>query len=161
MKLKLPPPLLRRRSRRGHDAFTVLEVCLATALFGYFAIASVFGMVQFNRMASVARYRTLAQVVAQQKMDQIMTTSWSYASTKPAVLNSSTENNLPLNNDTFNTGTLSSIYTSSDSPVTATRTTTITTLSSRLIQATVVLTYNYAGRPYTITLVGIRASDDF
>jgi hypothetical protein len=161
---KPSPP--RSRRKRGQAAFTVVEVCLATALFAYFAIASVFGMVQVNRMASTARYRTLAEVAAQQRLDQIMTVSWNMSQARPAVLanGTTTENNLPLNNDDHNSATgLASLYTANDSPVTATRVTNIAAVAgnTRLLRVNVAVTYTYAGRNYGLTLVGLRATDDF
>lgn len=155
-----------RGTIRAEAAFTVLEVCLAALLLASFATASVYSMIQFNKIASMARLRTLAQSVAQEKMDEIMTVSWTTTGTRPPVLAAGTvtENNIPLNNDALNSASgLSSIYTNNDVQVTATRATTISpvTGNTRLLSATVTLSYSYGNRPYTVTLTGVRATDNF
>lgn len=152
---------------RAQAAFTVLEVSFAIAIFSYFAVASILGLVQFNRFASVARYRTLALSAAQQRMDQVMTTSWSVLASVPAILTTgtTTETNLVLNSDPFNSeAALSSAYTTHDTQVSITsRTTAIATVSgnTRLRVATVTVNYTYCGRPYSLSLRGLRATDDF
>ncbi|MEP6667977.1 MAG: prepilin-type N-terminal cleavage/methylation domain-containing protein [Chthoniobacter sp.] len=159
------------------QAFTLIEVSFAVAVFSLFAVSSIYALTLANQFASTSRYETLALAAAQQKIDQIMTTPWSVGSTAPAVLaaNSTpvttTENNLPLNNDALNAGTgLSSAFTSYDTQVLDSRTTTITKLtdcsgnsgtSSRLLRADVVVAFTYRGKPHTVTLNTLRGTDDF
>ena len=69
-----PSSFLVQKCRR---AFTLLEVSFAIAVFSLFAVGSIYAFTQANRFASNSRYRTLALAAAQQKIDQIMATSWS------------------------------------------------------------------------------------
>lgn len=151
------------RSRAG---FTVLELSFAVAIFAFFAIGSIQALLQFNRFASNARYQTLATAAAQQKIDQVLTTAWSVSGTRPTVLTTgtTTESNLPLNNDTFNSASgLSSAFTSLDTQVLDPRTTVISAVSgnTRLLSVAVTVSYTYRGRAYSITLNSMRATDDF
>lgn len=136
---------------RVQAAFTVIEVTFAFAIFSYFAVASVLGLVEFNRFASVSRYRTLALAAAQQRMDQVMATSWSVLGSAPAVLTTgtTTESNLVLNSDPFNSqAALSSAFSSLDTQVQITsRTTAIATVANnpRLRHVTVIVNYSYCG----------------
>lgn len=143
-----------------------MEVCLAALLFGLYATATVYAMIHFNKVASVARFRTIALVAAQQKMDEIMTTSWTTTGTKPAVLTTGTtdETAIPLNNDALNSASgLSSIYTNNDVQVTAKRRTVIGTVTgnTRLLTAAVTVSYTYCSKDYAVTLQGLRATDNF
>ena len=163
--------------RRNRQAFTLLEVCFAVAVFSLYAVASVYSLTQLNRFASTSRYETLALSAAQQKIDQIMTTPWSVLGTVPTVLVAGTTTEaspsvtLLLNNDPLNSGTgLSSAFTSYDTQVLDSRTTVITKLtdcsgqagaSSRLLRADVTVTYTYRGKQHSITLSTLRETDDF
>lgn len=158
--LPLPRPL------RNQAGFTVLEIAFAVAIFAAFAVLSVISFSQLNWFASSARYETLALAAAQQKMDQIMTTPWSVSGATPAVLTAgtTTETNLPLNNDSFNTETgLSSAFTNYDTQVLDSRKTVITAVggNTRLLSVAVTVSYTYRGRSYSITQYGLRATDDF
>ncbi|MGB8356335.1 MAG: hypothetical protein WCD79_20720 [Chthoniobacteraceae bacterium] len=62
-----------------------MEVAFAVALFGAFAVVSILAYSSFNRFASNARYESLALAVAQQKMDQIMTSPCSINATNTAL----------------------------------------------------------------------------
>ena len=137
---------------------------IAGAVLALFIVGSVSAMAQINRWASVARLRTLALAVTQQKIDQIMTTSWSVLSPTPTILTAgtTTESNLPLNNDAFNNETgLSSAFTNLDVQVIDTRTTQITSLTTRTLRAVVTVSYTYRNRPYTVSMTTLRATDDF
>jgi len=146
-------------------------------VFCLFATASVYSLTLANRYASNSRYETLALAALQQKVDQIMTTPWSVLGTVPTVLSPGTVTEasptiiLPLNNDPFNNETgLSSAFTNSDVQVIDSRTTVIAKLTdcsgntranSRLLQATVTVSYTYRGTQHTISQNTIRTSDDF
>lgn len=166
-----------RRFNRNRHAFTVVEICLAMAIFSLFAATSVYALSQANRFASNSRYRTLALAAAQQRIDQIMTTPWSVAGTVPTVLAAGTtieqapNISLPLNGDPFNSETgLSSSFSNSDTQVLDSRTTVITKLTdcsgntganSRLLSATVTVTYTYRGVQTHLSLTTVRSTDDF
>jgi len=155
----------------------VLEVSFALAVFSLFAVSSIYALSQANRFASNSRYETLALAAAQQKIDQIMTTPWSVAGTVPAVLTSGTTTEaspavtLPLNGDPFNSAIgLSSAYSNYDTQVLDSRTTVITKLTdcsgntgsaSRLLRATVTVTYTYRGKQTNLAISTVRGTDDF
>ncbi len=71
--LSLKGPSISIYALRRQAAFTLMELTFATAIFSAFAVTSILSFTTFNRFASSARYETLALAVAQQKMDQIMT----------------------------------------------------------------------------------------
>jgi type II secretory pathway pseudopilin PulG len=163
---------------RGHRrGFTVLELCFAVATFSLFAVTSIYSLSQANRFASNSRYKTLAIAAAQQKIDQIMTTPWSVAGPVPAVLASGTtvesapSVTLPLNGDPLNSASgLSSAFTNYDTQVLDSRTTVITKLTdcsgntgdkSRVLQATVTVSYTYRGKQTNLSLTTVRGTDDF
>ena len=152
-----------RSHRRRCLGFTLPEVVIAGAILVLFVAGSVATMAFLNRWAAAARLRTLALALAQQKSDELLTTSWQTRSPRPTVLTAgtTTESALPLNNDTFNAATgLSSAFTNLDTPIVATRTTQITDLSTRMVRAVVTVTYTYRSRPYTMSLTTLRAIDD-
>ena len=62
-----------------------MEVGFAVALFSAFAVVSILAYSSFNRFASNARYESLALAVAEQKMDQIMTSPCSINATNTAL----------------------------------------------------------------------------
>ena len=132
-----------------------------TVLIG-FAAAALLGFTQFNRYAASARLRAQALTLAQQRTEQIMTTSWRAAGTRPAVLaaGTATENNLAINTDATNSQAgLSSTYTSTNGEVRATRTTVVTDLTARSLRAVVTVTFTYANRTYTVAINTLRVTD--
>ena len=144
--------------------FTVPEVVVAGCVLALFIATSVAAMTQINRWAASSRLHTLALALAQQKVDQILSTPWSVLSTAPTLLTAgtTTENNLPLNNDSFNNETgLSSAFTNLDVQVNATRTTVITSISTRQVSAAVTVTYTYRKRTTSIVMNTLRTTDDF
>ena len=152
----------RRRRCRGISGFTLVEVLIAGALLAVLISGSVTALTQMNRSATAARLRTIALAVAQQRIDQVETTPWQVGGTRPAILTAgtTTENNVPLNNDNYNAATsLISPYTNLDSQVNSTRTTVVTDLTARTLRAQVTVTFTYRNRPYAITLTTLRATD--
>ena len=156
-----------RRLRRGPAGFTLVEVLIAGALLAMLISGAVTALTQLNRSATAARLRTIALAVAQQRIDQIETTPWQDWVTRPAILavdgtgtRTTTENNVPLNNDSYNASmSLISPYTSLDAQVLSTRTTVITNLPPRSLRAVVTVTFTYRNRPYAITLSTLRTTD--
>lgn len=181
------PPSFRRSFRRPR-AFTLLEVTFAVALLSLFAVGSIFSLTQANRFATRARYETLALAIAQQRIDQVMTTPWSVLGTVPTVLTPGTITEttdpkvfvFPLNNDPFNTqsGLSSALtnYDGGDLQGVDYRTTKITKLDdstgpdqpkatpprlSRLLRADVTVAYTFRKVQYYVTLSTLRSADDF
>ena len=152
----------RRGTRRGPAGFTLVEVLIAGALLAMLISGAVTALTQMNRSATAARLRTIALAVAQQRIDQIETTPWQDRGARPAILTAATttENNVPLNNDNYNASmSLISPYTSLDAQVLSTRTTVVTDLTTRTLRAVVTVAFTYRNRPYTITLNTLRATD--
>ena len=152
-----------RNLRRRRLAFTLPEVVIAGAILALFVVGSVATMAQINRWAAGARLRTLALALAQQKTDEVLTTAWQTATGRPAVLTAgtNTETGLQLNNDGYNAASgLSSAFTNLDTPVPATRITTITNVSTRTVRAVVTVSFTYRSRPYNVSLTTLRAIDD-
>lgn len=151
-----------RHSRRKISAFTLAEVVIAGALLAVLVSGAVMAMTQMNRAATAARLRTIALAVAQQRIDLIMTTPWQIDQTRPTLLTATTttENNVPLNNDNYNAATsLITPYTTLDYQVNSTRTTVITDINTRTLRATVTVSFTYRNRPYVITLNTLRVTD--
>ncbi len=156
-----------RRPRRGLAGFTLVEALIAGALLAVLISGAVTAMTQLNRSATAARLRTIALAVAQQRIDQIETTPWQDWATRPAILavdvsgtRTTTENNVPLNNDNYNASTsLISPYTNLDAQVLSTRTTVVTNVPPRSLRAVVTVTFTYRNRLMTITLNTLRTTD--
>ena len=158
------PTSSRPTRRRTAQGFTLVEVLTAAAILSIFVVASLSAMTQINRWATSGRLRILSLALVQQKVDQIMTTPWSVNDTTPTVLavGTTTENNLPVDNDTFNNTTgLSSVFSNLDTPITGTRTTVIASAGTRMVRATVTVTYVYRNRTATVSMNTLRATDDF
>jgi hypothetical protein len=153
-------------------------VVIAGGLLAMLVAGSFIALTQINRWATAARLRTLALAMAQQRIDLIQTAPWQAGVPRPAIIDArnppppstaaptypcsytTTENNLPLNNDAFNSATsLASPYSGLDVQVVDTRTTTITDLTARTLRATVTVTYTYRNRVQTVTLTTLRTSD--
>lgn len=137
---------------------------IAGALLALFIAGSVVAMTQLNRWATSARLRSIGLAVAQQRVDQIMTSTWLAGVTRPAILTAgtATESNVPLNNDDYNASTsLISPYTNLDSQVLCTRTTVITDLTASTMRAVVTVSFTYRNRSATITLNTLRTTDTF
>src|SRR5438093_615456 len=131
----IAPQRLKTTRRRRALAFTLAEVVIAGSILAIAILGALSIMSQVNRWACAARLRTLALTLAQQKIDEILTTPWSVNDasngTTPAVLtvvspSTPQEKNLPLDNDNFNNATgLSSVFSSLDTPINGDRMTTI------------------------------------
>jgi len=143
-------------------AFTFVELMIVLGIFVIFSTGAVVAMTEVNRQASSARLRTLALGVAQERIDEILTTPWP-TTFRPALLapGTVTDGPLPLNNDATNEQAgLRSAFTNLDTEVPAIRVTEIVDLPPRKIRATVTVNYQYRGRPYSITLTTLRTTDD-
>jgi hypothetical protein len=67
-----------------------------------------------------------------------------------------------MNADTKNQATaLKSEFTDLGVPITCTRSTTVTDITTRTLRATVTVTFNYANRNYSVVLNTMRATDNF
>ena len=135
---------------------------IAAGILAFFVCSSLIVLTQLNRYAAISRLRTLAMAFAQQRVDAIMTVPWGVATTPPTLLTAgtTTENNLPLDNDAFNAQTgLGSPFSGLDLQTAATRVTTIASVTARTRSAVVTVTYSYRGRTYSVLLTTLRATD--
>jgi type II secretory pathway pseudopilin PulG len=156
------------RSHRSHSAaFTLLEAAVAAAMLTGLIASLALALTRMNHWASTARLHTLAVALAQQKVDDVLTARWLVSGTRPAVLvaGTVTEANLQLNNDPLNSQTgLSSEFTTLDTPVVASRVTSIVDVPPRSVRATVTVTVTYRWRasniPHVVTLTTLRSTDD-
>jgi type II secretory pathway pseudopilin PulG len=154
------PLPLNVRDRRG---FLLVEHLVAAGMIVVFAMSALVALVQANRFATASRLQAIALAMAQQRVDEVLTTPWNASSGRPAVLapGTRTEANLPLNNDSLassSAGTLSS-FSNLDVQVNATRVTQITDVTARQLRANVSVTYRFGRRNYTLSLTTLRAVD--
>ena len=146
-------------------AFTLVETVVATAIVAVFIAFLVAAIVQMNSYAYGARLQTTALALAQQKIDEILSSTWTNTSRPTVIAANSTkvESNLSMCNDPLNTQTaLSSAYTALDVQVNATRTTVITDIGAaptRQCSAAVSVVYTYKNKTYTVSLTTLRAID--
>lgn len=156
------PAIASKPFRRGTAGFTLVEVVIAGGLLAVLIAGSFIALTQINRWATSARLRTLALAVAQQRVDLLQTTAWQVTAPRPLLLTAgtTTENNLPLNNDAFNSATsLASAFTSLDNQLNATRTTQVTDLTARTLRVAVTVTFTYRNRPQSVSLTTLRTTD--
>jgi len=136
---------------------------VAASMLVVFALSALVALVQANRFATASRLQAISLAVAQQRVDEILTTPWNAATGRPAVLatGSRTETNLPLSNDSLasaSAGTLSD-FSNLDVEVLASRVTQITDVTARQVRAAITITYSYRRRNYSLSLTTLRAID--
>lgn len=127
-----------------------------------FAGSTFAALTQFNRFATSSRLRVHALALAQQRIDEVLTTQWRGNAARPPILAVGTriEDDLVMNADTFNTQTgLGSIFTALAAPVRGTRRIEVTNITTRTLRATVRVTFVYASRNYTVELSTMRSTD--
>lgn len=143
--------------------FTLIEVAVAAAVVSIFVAGAVLALVQMNRYAAASRLQTIALGLAQQRVDEILTTPWNLGRPRPTALAAvvRTDSDLPLNNDSFNSRSgLSSLFTDLDLQVNATRVSEIADVTSRQLSAVVTVSYTFRGRPYQVRMTTLRATDN-
>lgn len=155
---------LRKLTRRG--GFTFTEVLVAMGILIIFSGTALTALIEYNRYAYVSRLRLHAQALAQQRIDEVLSSNWNIGVTADRHTNISAGTKPPetlvMNADAFNSqAALKSNFTSLAAPVSCTRVTQITDLSTRLMRATVTVTFTYAKKTYTVSLSTIRSSDNF
>ncbi|MBA3960547.1 MAG: prepilin-type N-terminal cleavage/methylation domain-containing protein [Chthoniobacterales bacterium] len=148
--------------RRGHRAFTLIEVLVAATLLAILAAGSLWALSQANNYASINRLYTGAETAAQNRIDYLLSDSpfnpqdGAFGTTGEWNVGSSITPNVAIYTEPVGTN-------GQTSSITGTLTTTITlnprnpTLS--LYSATVIVTYTYRGKPYSVQLNAMRASD--
>ena len=150
-----------KKSRR-QGGFTFVEMLVACGVLLIFSGTALAALTQFNRYAAASRLRAHALSLAQQRIDEILTVPWRVDAARPPVLvaGTRTESNVVMNADSKNTqAALKSAYTSLAAPVTCTRTTQITDVTTRTVRANITVRVTYAGQTYTVALTTMRATD--
>ena len=155
---------IHRRGCAKSAGFTVVEMVVACGVISIFVIGSMLALTQVNRFATASRLRTIALALAEERIDEILTTPWLASGPPPAVLAVGTrsESALPLGHDALNNqSTLSSDATAFGMTVNATRTTQITDVAARRVRAVVSVNYTYRDRAYQVALTTLRTTDSF
>jgi len=147
------------------QAFTLIEVLVATALLGLLAGSAIWALTQANNYASIARLSPGAETAAQNQIDIILTDSPFNPQANPPQIPPA----LTLGTSAAQTVTL---YGEPDGAGGQTHTVTgqmVTTVVSNnvvtqgqnlnLYSATVVITYTYRSKAYRVQLNAMRASD--
>jgi type II secretory pathway pseudopilin PulG len=161
---------------RSREGFTVVEVLIGLFVFVLVSAGALWGLNQLNYYASVNRLYTAAQTLAQNQIDQILTkgpyTASPSATPSPNVLQLGTYYTDPRN-PLFTYGTAQSVpiyyYTSGVSTVSVVMGTIATTVANQtasvggtnlnLRKATVVVTYTFRNKTFTVKMDTIRAPD--
>lgn len=149
-------------SKRKARGFTFVELLIAMGVLLVFAACTFAALTQFNRYAAASRLRVHALALAQQRVDEVLTTQWRVSAARPEVLTvgTQTEDELIINADELNQQAgLSSTFTSLVAPVMGTRTTEITDVGDRTLRATVLVSFVYANRTYRVSMTTLRATD--
>lgn len=151
-----PLPTLRiKPDQRG--AFTLVEVLAAAALLGLAGAAFLWGLTMIQTHSTINRLYTQAQTLCQNQIDRVLTNG----PYNPATGQTPTE----LTNQTATV----QISTAPGNPVTGTMTTTVadtalkypagTGTDLNIKQATVVVSYKFRGKDYSIQMNTMRAPD--
>jgi hypothetical protein len=158
--------------------FAIIEGAVAASILVIAVAACIAGFIRMNHGAMVARLRTTAVAVAQQKVDEVLTTPWPSTS-RPVVLSptgtpkggrpgkAKKEKDLPMNQGTLTAPGLNTAFTSLHLEVKADRETIIEDVPPppgrlvRQVRATVAVTYSYRGKEAEVLLQTLRTSDSF
>lgn len=151
-----------RRGLRRDEAFTLVEVLVATILIGLVAGSVVWGLNMLHQRATVNRLYTQAQTICQNRIDQILTAGPYNPSSTPAAV--------PAELQTTQTPLTVAISTAPGNPVSGTMYTYITDTTLKypdtsggdllnIKQARIRVEYNFRGRPYFVEMNTLRAPD--
>ena len=149
-------------------AFSLVEVLVAVSLVGLIAASAIWALVQANNYAAIARLRTGALTAAQSRIDYLLADSpfnpqmGEYGTTNEWAVGSSIQN---VTVYTEPAGAGAQTHT-----VTGQLTTTVSQVPDptvgkapgaqlNLYTATVIVTYTYRNRNYSVQLNAVRASD--
>ena len=151
-----------RRGLRRDEAFTLVEVLVATIFIGLVAGSVVWGLNMLHHRATLNRLYTQAQTICQERIDRVLTAgpynpSATPAQTPPELMPDQSPTPVPVS-------------TAPGNPVTGTMTTTVTSAglrypdddegtNLRIKQAKVVVDYNFRGKNYKVEMNTMRAPD--
>lgn len=134
----------------------------AFSVLAIFSVIALTAMVRMNLWATQARLETAAGVLAQQKVNEALTTPWTIQKVWP--ITSATETGIFLNSET---GAANSLH-QDHLQISATRITIVQavptepdTAPSRLLKVTGTVLYSYRGRSFKVPYATTRAIDAF
>jgi len=147
------------------QAFTLIEVLVATALLGLLAGSAIWALTQANNYASIARLYTGAETAAQNQIDIILTDSPFNPQANPPqippalTLGTSAPQTVTLYGEPDGAG--GQTHTVTGQMVTTVVSNNVVTQGQNLnlYSATVVITYTYRSKAYRVQLNAMRASD--
>ena len=150
-----------RRGSRREEAFTLVEVLVATILIGLVAASVIWGLNMLHQRATVNRLFTQAQTICQNRIDHLLTVGPYNPSSTPAAI--------PDDLKTVQDPKTVAVSTAPGNPVSGTMTTTITDTTLKypdatgtllnIKQARVVVAYNFRGKGYSVEMNTMRAPD--
>jgi prepilin-type N-terminal cleavage/methylation domain-containing protein len=156
---------LHLHSHTGTRGFTLVEVLVAAALLGIVAASSIWALTQANNYAAISRLYTGAETAAQNQVDYLMSDSpfnpqsSEYGTTNEWTLGTGTAQTVTIYSDPA--GAAGKALTITGQMVTTVKDTGLTTASQglNLYYATVIVTYTFRSKTYTVQLNAMRASD--
>ncbi len=154
--------------RGGSRAFSLVEVLVAVSLVGLIAASAIWGLVQANNYAAIARLRTGALTAAQSRIDYLLADTpfnpqmGEYGTTNEWAVGSSIQS-VTVYTEPAGAGgqthTVTGLLTTTVSQVPDPTVGKAPGAQLNLYAATVVVTYTYRSRNYSVQLNAMRASD--
>ena len=158
--------------RTAANAFTLVEVLVAFCIFGMVTAGMIYGYVEANRISEWSSQSLAAMSYASQGMERMRAVQWEAEEGNTQTNGPGTLDLLPMTVDT-NTGFLTySTYEvdtldipTTGAPIPVTNFLTVTQIHGspavRKIVSQVVWTFSLTGKPFTNTIVTLRAPDQF
>ena len=151
------------RGPRREEAFTLVEVLVATVLIGLVAASVIWGLNVLHQRATVNRLLTQAQTICQNRIDTILTVGPYNPSSTPAAIPDD------LKTIPFPATKTVDVSTAPGNPVSGTLYTYITDTTLKypagtgdllnIKQARIRVEYNFRGKPYFVEMNTLRAPD--
>jgi len=157
----LPLGTLPRRSR-GANAFTLVEVLVATILLALVAASIIWGLSMLHQRSTANRLYTQAQTICQNRIDKILTVGPYNPSSTPAAVPPELQSNqadqtVAISTEPTNpvNGTMKTIVSTDTTLKYPASTGTVLNIK----QAKVVVEYWFRGKKYSIEMNTLRAPD--
>ena len=152
-------------NRRRPRAFTLVEVLVATTLLGLLAASSIWALTQANNYASISRLYTGAETVAQNRIDYLLSDapfnpqSGELGSTNEWAVGGAVQAGVVIYTEP--SGTAGQTHAVLGTVTTTVKSNPVVTKGQdlNLYSATVLVTYTFRGKSYSVQLNAMRASD--